>query len=74
MTASDAAIAIKVLAALGNHDLTGFESIEDDTGIIRGYQAKCRKCRQTAWFNDAGLQYSVLDDNCRGVNDARRKQ
>lgn len=50
-----------VNAALSDHDLAPFEPVDTDAG---GYEARCRKCGQTAWVGDNGLIYSMLDEQC----------
>ena len=57
-------LAIQVDAALSGHDLGPFEPVEVLTG---GYEARCRKCDQTAWVGDSGLMYSLLRDSCVGL-------
>lgn len=53
---------ILVEASLAGQDLAGFEPVTDrETG---GYQARCRRCGQTAWVGEDGLQYSLLEERC----------
>ncbi len=47
---------IQVNAALSGHDLGPFEPVEVLTG---GYEARWRKCNQSAWVGDSGLMYSL---------------
>jgi hypothetical protein len=53
---------IQVNAALTGHDLGPFEPVEVLTG---GYEARCRKCNQSAWVGDSGLMYSLLGEKYR---------
>ena len=61
---------IVAAAAAAGHDMTPFEPVaddnQDDNQLTPGYQTTCRKCKQTAWVDDAGAMYSLLDDTCRG--------
>jgi len=57
---------IMVNAALVGHDMTPFEPVADDNQLTPGYQTTCRRCKKTAWVNNAGMMYSLLDDACRG--------
>jgi hypothetical protein len=50
----------------GNHDLGGFEPVDDYDGAPNGYQARCRRCNLTAWVDDSGLVYSLLAYTCPG--------
>jgi hypothetical protein len=50
----------QVNAALAGHDLGSFERVE------KGYQARCRRCGQTVWVGESGVQYVLLDDHCSG--------
>ena len=56
---------IQVNAALSGHDLGPFEPVEVLTG---GYEARCRKCNQSAWVGDSGLMYSLLAEECSVVS------
>ena len=55
---------IQVNAALAGHDLGPFEQVKTFEGA--GYQAKCRRCNQTAWVGESGLLYSLLAEQCPG--------
>lgn len=33
-----------------------------------GYKARCRRSGQTAWFGKSGVQYSLLEEWCCGIN------
>ncbi len=55
-------LAIQVNAALAGHDLGKFDPVETFDGA--GYQAKYRRCNQTAWVGESGLMYSLLDERC----------
>ena len=62
--ANESMLEIAVNAAAAGHDLSGFEPVQDGDAKPNGYQAKCRKCGQTAWVGDSGLIYSLLDSEC----------
>lgn len=47
-------------AALGGHELTTFEAVEN------GYQAVCIQCGATSWVGPQGLRYSLLENICPG--------
>ena len=64
--ARESLIEIAVNSAAGNHDLGGFELVEDHDGDPNGYEARCRKCNQTAWVDFSGMMYSLLADACPG--------
>lgn len=49
---------LQVDAALAGHDLAPFERVEN------GYQARCRRCGQTVWVGESGVQYSLLAARC----------
>ena len=53
---------IQVNAALTGHDLGPFEPVESFEGS--GWQARCRRCDQTAWVGESGLMYSLLGERC----------
>ncbi len=53
-------------AALGGHDLTAFEPVEDSMGRPNCYQAMCRVCGKTRWVGENGLRYSLLKNECPG--------
>ena len=57
---------IAVNAAGQNHDLSGFEPVQDADGNDNGYQAICRLCGGSAFVADSGLHYSLLADHCPG--------
>jgi hypothetical protein len=57
----DAILEAQVEASFQGHDLGPFEPVEVLTG---GYEARCRKCNQSAWVGDSELMYSLLDDSC----------
>jgi hypothetical protein len=57
---------IAAAAALGGHDLAGFEAVDHYDGNANGYKAKCRLCSLTAWVDDSGMMYSLLADTCPG--------
>lgn len=63
--AKEAILEIQVNAALAGHDLGPFEPVDTVTG---GYQAKCRKCNQTAWVGESGLMYRLLGAKCPEYN------
>ena len=48
--ARESILEIQVNAALAGHDLGPFEPVEVLTG---GYEARCRKCNQSAWVGDS---------------------
>jgi hypothetical protein len=52
---------LHVNAALAGQDLGPFERVEN------GYQARCRRCGQTAWVGENGVQYSLLGQACSGM-------
>jgi hypothetical protein len=58
--ARESVLEIQVNASLQGHDLGPFLEIEHG----RGWQATCRRCGQTAYVRDDGLQYSLLHDTC----------
>jgi hypothetical protein len=57
--ARESLLEILVEAALSGHDLAPFAPIPS-----HGYQARCRRCGQTAWVGGDGLQYSLLAAAC----------
>lgn len=59
-----------VNAALAGHDLTSFEPVEYVDGRPNGYQARCRRCGQTAWVGPQGLLYSLLSETCSAADEA----
>jgi len=59
--AKESILSIQVDAALSGHDLGPFEPVEVLTG---GYEARCRKCDQSAWVGDSGLMYSLISNRC----------
>lgn len=61
--ADEAMMEIMVEAALAGHDLTAWSIVADG----RGWQARCRRCREAAWVGESGVQYSLLADACRGA-------
>ncbi len=64
--AKESILAIQVNAALSGHDLGPFEPVEVLTG---GYEARCRKCNQSAWVGDSGLMYSLLGEECQDTSE-----
>ena len=64
--ARESMLEIMVDAAYGDHDLGGFEPVDDYNGDPNGYEARCRRCNLTAWVDDSGLMYSLLADTCPG--------
>ena len=67
MTAvNESMLEIAINAAGSGHDLGPFEPVEDGNGKPNGHQARCRRCEQSAWVDDTGLMYSLLDDVCPG--------
>ena len=48
----DTILEVQVEAALEGHDLGPFEPVDPDIG---GWQASCRKCRQSVWVGENGL-------------------
>ena len=54
----EALLESQVEAALGGHDLAGWEEVEN------GWQARCSQCQMTTWVGDVGLRYSLLEDRC----------
>jgi len=63
--ARESILEIQVNDALSGHDLGPFEPAESFEGS--GYEARCRKCNQSAWVRDSGLMYSLLDERCSGA-------
>ena len=61
--AKESILSIQVDAALSGHNLGPFEPVKIFTG---GYEARCRKCNQSAWVGDSGLKYSLLGERCLG--------
>ena len=59
--AKESILEIQVNTPLTGHDLGPFEPVEVLTG---GYEARCRKCNQSAWVGDSGLMYSLLGEEC----------
>jgi hypothetical protein len=59
--AKESILEIQVNAALSGHDLGPFEPVEVLTG---GYEARCRRCNQSAWVGDSGLMYRLLGQKC----------
>jgi len=57
-SAKGAILETQVNAALSGHDIGPFEPVETFEGA--GYQARCRRCNQTAWVGESGLMYSLL--------------
>ncbi len=53
---------IPVVGSFQGHDLGPFEPVEVLTG---GYEARCRRCNQSAWVGDSRLMYSLLGEKCR---------
>ena len=70
--ANESMLAIAVDAAAAGHDLTGFEPVEDDHAVLRGYQAQCRRCGKTAWVGRQGVMYSLLAEICPNSGAERR--
>jgi hypothetical protein len=60
----DAILEAQVEASFQCHDLGPFEPVEVLTG---GYEARCRKCNQTAWVGESGLMYSLLGSIVNGI-------
>lgn len=60
--AEDAMMQAMVTAALGGHNLTGWDRFMGAKGP--GQQAECRYCGQSVAVWDSGLIYSLLDDAC----------
>jgi hypothetical protein len=54
----DALLEAQAEAALGGHDLTPFEPVEN------GHQATCQRCGMTSWVGHSGVRYSLLEDVC----------
>lgn len=54
----------QVEAALGGHDLTGWEPVEESS--TTGYQATCRHCGKTVYASHK-IVYSLLDDTCPSI-------
>jgi hypothetical protein len=60
---------LAVNATSGNHELDGFEAVDDYDGRHNGYETRCRRCNLTAWVDDSGMMYSLLAAVCPGAND-----
>jgi hypothetical protein len=66
--ANESMLEIAVNAAAAGHDLTGFEKVDEAVGLPEGYEARCRKCRKTAWVGEDGLTFSLLNaERCPGI-------
>lgn len=50
-------------AALGVHDLSEWEEVEN------GWQARCGRCGRTTWIGENGLRYGLLEDTCSVLRD-----
>ena len=62
--ANEAMLEIAVNAAGDGHDLGGFVKVDVSMGMPVGYEARCRRCKRTAWVGEDGLMYSLLGDEC----------
>ena len=51
-------------AALGGHELGTWEPVES------GYVASCSLCGMDTWLGPDGLRYSLLEDECPGLEAA----
>lgn len=57
---------LAVNAAAAEHDLAGFEPVDDADGQPNGHQAQCRLCGMTVFVAGSGAHYSLLADHCPG--------
>ena len=60
--ANDARLEIMINATFNGHDLSEWLLTEAEDG----WQATCRRCRQTVWVGKKGLRYSLLEETCPG--------
>lgn len=61
--AADAALLeVMTVAAVTGHELGAWQPFASTAG--EGWQARCRRCGQTAAVWRSGLVYSLLDDEC----------
>ena len=60
--ANEAMLEIAVNAALGEHDLSGFDVVDAAVGLPEGFEVRCRRCGRTAWVGEDGLMCSLPGD------------
>ncbi len=72
--AKESMLEIAVDAAAGGHDLGGFGLVVDHDGNPNGYQARCRKCKLTAWVDFSGAMYNLLADRCPNMSFLKKGQ